>query len=252
MGFRVKFYVIAVAFWFVLVGSASAEAWRLGDERWLAIDTLEAFSARAEDRSFQQVVLRTYRVRQLGEDVSIGGQLATAWQEAAGPGYLNDSTGISEAELFALFHAPRRGRLAMAGRLTTVFETSKFARGQRVLGQDAAIGISGIAGIGGKHFFAETDLQYRESFGDDADQIRHNLTAGLKGKVGMLLLQSFNTASLKSTGSGGTDYDLGQVALSYVAPVRENWSLQFGARQDVYGRNLDTGTAAFFSVWRRL
>ncbi|NNU15911.1 hypothetical protein HK107_06190 [Parvularcula sp. ZS-1/3] len=241
-----------MAFLFALTKGACAEAWRLGDERWLAIDSLEAFSARAEARSFQQVVLRTYRVRQFGDDLSIGGQLASAWQEAAGPGYLNDSTGVSEAELFALFHAPRRGRVALAGRLTTIFGTSKFARGQRVMGQDAAIGIGGIAGVGSEHVFAETDIQYRESFGDDADQVRHNVTTGLKGRAGMVLLQSFNTVSLKSTGSGGTDYDLGQVAFSYVAPLREDWSLQIGARQDVYGRNLDTGTAAFFSIWRRI
>lgn len=242
------FITIAV----LLVPAAWAGAWRLDDGQELTITTVEAFSSEVGARQFEQSVLRSYSEIAIGARSTFGFQLASAWQQASGPGYTNYASGISEAEIFALRHFRRPGGAAFAVRAMGVLGTSKFIDGSRVMGQDAAVAIGALAGHGNERLFGETEVQGRFSVGDDADQLRLNLTGGLKYKRFLLLLQSFNTRSFSSTARGGTDYDLGQISLSAVFPFPRNLSLELGGRQDIYTRNTDPGTTAFFSLWWRV
>lgn len=229
----------------------AAGAWRLDNDEQLSITTIEAFEANAGQRRFEQMVLRSYSEIAAGTTATLGLQLASAWQEASGPGYTNLASGISEAEIFAIHHFARSGGRARAIKLTGILGTSKFIDDSRVMGQDAAIALSGLAGQGNERFFVDSEVQARMSLGDDADQLRVNITGGLKHKGAMLLVQSFNTKSFSATAQGGTDFDLGQVSVSAVVPLWRGIALELGGRQDIYTRNIDAGTTAFLAVWWR-
>ncbi|MEM9838650.1 MAG: hypothetical protein AAF830_05785 [Pseudomonadota bacterium] len=210
---------------------------------------VEAFASEAEDQRFAQVIFREYLELGLGDHLTFGGQFAGAMQESSGPGYAIDSTGTTEAELFILAHNERSGRTARAWRFSGGFPTAKFARGQRVMGQDSFLGIDRVVGYGGDRFFAVADGGGRISLGDDANQLRLSAKVGLKRGRAILLAESFNIVSVSEAQPTGTDFDLGQLSLSAVMPVTRTLQFEVGGRLDTYTRNINPGQAVFFSLW---
>ncbi|GGY47486.1 hypothetical protein GCM10007148_16070 [Parvularcula lutaonensis] len=207
------------------------------------------FAAKGQDYDFSQLTARTYHEYGLTEGFSVGSSVAHAQQQVVGDDYAIYLDGIAQAEIFAQFALPADHTRASSIRLTGVFRTSTFVRGQRAMGQDAAIGLSWLEGVGNDRAFAEAEFGYRRSLGDDADQLRLHTTIGLKHRGGMLLARTFHTKGLFPKDPEGIDYDLGQLGISAVLPIRKRMKLEIGARTDLYTRGIDPGSTAFFSIW---
>lgn len=210
---------------------------------------VEAFSSESGDQRFAQMVFREYLELGLGDRFTIGGQFAGAVQESTGPGYVVEGSGATEAELFVLRHGRQRGRTATAWRFEGGIPTAKFARGQRVMGQDSFVGVAHLIGLGGERFFAVADGGARLSLGNDADQLRLNGKVGLKRGRAILLVESFNIVSPTPAQPGGVDFDLGQLSVSAIMPVTRSLQVEVGGRVDTYTRNIARGQAFFFSLW---
>lgn len=238
-----------VASLLMCAGGAEAGAWPKRPGEALTVQSLEIFETFEAERRFAQVLVRTYAERGLTDAVTIGGQLAHSEQEASGPGYEITASGVSEAELFATLAMGQRSRAVSAFRITGAFATSKSALGNRVMGQDAAIGPSWLLGIGSDRFFAEAETGYRRSLGGDADQLRFNAAAGLKRGEAILMAKTHHVRSVLPKDDDGLDFDLGQVALSAVLPLRPRLRVEVGGRADIYTRRTDPGAALFFSIW---
>ncbi|MEO1657419.1 MAG: hypothetical protein AAFR65_06830 [Pseudomonadota bacterium] len=228
---------------------AYAGAWPEPAGRQLSIETAEYFEAEDQDEGFQQFVSRTFLIRGITETVSVGTVVAYADQQSYGPTFVDAQSGVSQAELFGQWHwAPRFGHAA-ALNLTGVFSTSQDIADGRAMGNDAALQMSTLRGWGNEHVFMEALLGYRRSLGSDRDQIRTDLTLGLKEGEAMLLLQSFTTESVLDGSERGADFDLTQVGLSAVLPLRKSLKIAFGARRDLSVRGIEPGQALFLSLW---
>ncbi len=106
-------------------------------------------------------------------------------------------------------------------------------------------------------YFADIEGAYRERFGGPANELRLDLTLGVKPEDGLMLLaQSFNIIGLGNATTttfvppSAPNYDLSKIQLSGVIDVPYGFSLQAGGSVDVYGRNTGEGESIFLAVWR--
>lgn len=240
--------VVALA---CILNAAAAGAWPEPPGQQLTIETAEYFEAEQQDSGFQQLISRTYFIRGISEHLGFGSVVAYANQLSYGPTSSTSQSGVSEAELFAQVHLNRRGSHATAFNLTGAFSTSQDIADSRAMGNDAALQFSTLRGWGNEQFFLEALFGYRRSLGSDRDQLRANLTLGVKEGDAMILLQSYTTESVMEGSSRGSDFDLTQIGLSAVLPVRQGLQVAFGGRRDLSVRGLDPGQALFFSLWWR-
>ncbi|MEM0930608.1 MAG: hypothetical protein AAGI89_15070 [Pseudomonadota bacterium] len=230
---------------------ALASAWPEEPGRQLTIETAEYFESEDQDEGFQQFISRTYLIRGVTERVSFGTVFAFADQQAYGPTFVETASGVSQAELFGQWHwTPRLGHAAGIN-LTGVFSTSQDIADGRAMGNDAALQLSALRGWGSEHLFVDTLFGYRRSLGSDRDQMRAELTLGVKEGDAMILLQSFTTESVMDGSDRGADFDLTQIGLSAVLPVRKSLKIAFGGRRDLSARNIEPGQALFLSLWWR-
>lgn len=229
--------------------TANAGAWSYDPGTWQTFETLEMFAADGPNYEFSQLTIRTRNEYGLAPRLHVGSVVGHAQQQVSGPNYDIYLDGINQAEVYAQYALPTDGRRVSALRMTGIFKTSTYVQRQRAMGQDAALGLSWLTGVGDEHFFAEADMGYRRSLGDDADQLRLEGTLGLKRGRAMLLVQSFHTKSVLPKDVDGVDYDLGQLSVSAVLPVRKRVRFEIGARADLYTRAIDPGMTAFFSIW---
>ncbi len=104
----------------------------------------------------------------------------------------------------------------------------------------------------GMNGFIDAETGYRIEVGGWADQLRADVTAGLRPTADWLLLaQSFNTVSLGHASSTGADYNLYRIQLSVVHDLTPHVALQVGVWRDMAGRNIALGNAAVAAIWLR-
>ena len=188
-------------------------------------------------------------IRGISERASFGSVIAVANQQSYGPDFVSAQSGFSQAELFGQWHwAPSAGHAA-AINVTGALSTSQDIDDGRAMGNDAALQVSTIRGWGNEHLFVEALLGYRRSLGSDRDQIRTDLTLGLKEGESMILLQSFTTESVMDGSDRGSDFDLTQISLSAVLPLRKSLKMALGGRYDISVRGIEPGQALFLSLW---
>ncbi|HCM84328.1 MAG TPA: hypothetical protein PKW15_00920 [Alphaproteobacteria bacterium] len=116
-------------------------------------------------------------------------------------------------------------------------------------------GHSGV--IGGNNYFLDIQGAYRKRFEGPADEVRMDITAGIKPNENfMLLAQSFNTLGMRNEStaavitSSGPDYDLSKIQISGVLATSYDLSLQLGGAIDVAGRNTGAGKTLFVALWK--
>jgi hypothetical protein len=97
----------------------------------------------------------------------------------------------------------------------------------------------------------------RLRFEDSADELRFDLTAGLRPLPRTLvMLQSFATLGLGNHAVGedgkalGDDYDVWKLAPSVGYEIGPGLTLVGGVEREVWGRNVDRGLRARLSLWR--
>jgi hypothetical protein len=116
-----------------------------------------------------------------------------------------------------------------------------------------------LRALSGYHFslrgwqgFAEAQAAYRFRFGDPADEVRLDLTLGVRPyrKV-MFMAQSFNTLSVGEALNGYTQLQEYKMQVSSVWDVSPCMSLQMGARTTLAGRNIWQEQTYFGGVWTK-
>jgi hypothetical protein len=97
--------------------------------------------------------------------------------------------------------------------------------------------------------FSVQEVGYR--YRDRPDEIRADLTFGLKPWPGtMLLIKSLNIAATKSTAAGAS-YQSGKLALSVVHDIAPDCALEAGIERTVFGRDAIAEKGFRLAVWYR-
>lgn len=85
---------------------------------------------------------------------------------------------------------------------------------------------------------------------DAADEVRLDLTAGLRPAPRWLLLaQSFNTIGLRNATGEGADFDAYKLAPSIGYEIAPGLTLLLGVEREVAGRNIDRGYRLRAAAW---
>lgn len=116
-----------------------------------------------------------------------------------------------------------------------------------------------LGGTGGRvtrfpnnFWFLDVAGRIRKRFGSPADEIHLDWIVGLKTMHERLwyLIKQSNTIGLHNPSNRrGLNYDLNTIEPSVLYWVKRDIGLQFGVKQDFYGRNIGVGTAGFFALW---
>ena len=233
---------------------AMASPWGQPEGEWLSIFKFDYYDTGREDgRQFRQSAFQYYSEHGFGGNWTLGGKTASAYQRITASPYEDERFGMTEAEFFAQRAVPTVDGEALALRLTYAFPTGSqsFLYDDEIQGRDAAIELAGLWGGSEGHTFVATKLGGRASLGDDADELRFDMTLGRHaGERRMWLFDIHSTLSVTDADNDrGTDYDLVTVAPSFVTPINKRFRLQIGARADIWGDGLDTGTGAFLALW---
>lgn len=106
----------------------------------------------------------------------------------------------------------------------------------------------------GQYHFVTSELAIRHLSESQSQQIRFDLGLGIRHQDGSLHLgQIFSSFAMgdSSVNSRFTSNssDLIKTQISTVEPILDDVSLQVGAYQDVWGRNVGNGTAFFVALW---
>ncbi len=105
---------------------------------------------------------------------------------------------------------------------------------------------------GGWTGFGEVQAAFRYRAGLPADEVRLDVTLGLRPLPDwMLLAQQFSTFGLKNNEPMGADYDIHRLQLSIVHDLTPSVSLQLGAFREYAGRNTALGNAVIAALWLR-
>lgn len=107
----------------------------------------------------------------------------------------------------------------------------------------------------GLDIFSVQEIAYRYRDRSRPDEVRADVTFGLKPAPGtMLLAKSLNTGALKQTPDGEL-FRSSKLSLSVVQALPEDWlpgmSVEAGAEQTVFGRSTLDGTTYRIAVWYR-
>jgi hypothetical protein len=112
------------------------------------------------------------------------------------------------------------------------------------------VGYGGV--VLGMDVFAEAQAGYRWRSGRHADEARLDLTLGVRPLSRFLvLLQSFNSLSLRRMPGDDGRYRQHKLQVSGVLDLTETWSMQAGVFGSVAGRNGLRERGVVLGVWRK-
>lgn len=109
--------------------------------------------------------------------------------------------------------------------------------------------------LSGLDIFSVQEIAYRYRDSSRPDEVRADITLGLKPRTGtMLLMKSLNTVAVTSA-SNGDRHSTSRLALSVVQALPETlapgWSVEAGAEQTIFGRSTIHDTTVRIALWRR-
>jgi hypothetical protein len=108
----------------------------------------------------------------------------------------------------------------------------------------------GFATEGGDAFL-DAQGAFRLNRGDDADELRLDLTAGLRpAPRWLVMVQSLNTVGLRNADRSGDDFDVYKLAPAVGYEIGWGATLLLSVEREIAGRNIDRGTRAKLAVWR--
>ncbi|MDO8839559.1 MAG: hypothetical protein Q7V31_11585 [Parvibaculum sp.] len=103
----------------------------------------------------------------------------------------------------------------------------------------------------GIDIFTVQEVGYRYRDRDRPDEVRADITLGLKPWPGiMLLAKSLNTVATRPT-PAGQSFQSGKVALSLVYDITSDCALEAGIERSVFGRNAIVEDGLRLAVWYR-
>lgn len=238
---------------------ATAGAWtRAPGETFLSVSTS---TYRTDDGGYEEMFGALYGEYGLREGLTVGG--AAELSNPVGP-----SAPLEDRLTWSAFARVRLHEGAAGDPLSLQIGASYARQGLRA-GEPQQRATDGfeldLRGLYGRGFatalgdaFYDAQAGVRLRFGDPADELRLDLTAGLrpKGEPGdwldgdwLALVQSFGALSLRNGAGGDDGFDSLKLSLSVARRVREGAHLGVGVEREVAGRNIDKGVRVKLFVW---
>ncbi|MEL7489196.1 MAG: hypothetical protein AAGJ73_00640 [Pseudomonadota bacterium] len=208
----------------------------------------------ATDR-FERIETDTYFEYGLTGKTILGGKIVYGTSTLKNEFESVSVSGVSEAELFLQRQVWSRGKNVASVSITGAIPNNVEAGLRPGVANDGpAAEIRVLFGRRlterPREFYVGAEAGFRKRFGDAADQGRIDITAGYQpAEKFLLLLQSFNTISVRNETGEGADFDAYKIAPSLVWRGGRRWALQGGVIHEYAGRNLATGTTYFFGLW---
>jgi len=234
-----------------LARTAAAAAWTLAPGAGFVSASASYFST-GGDEAFEEVTTSTYGEYGAAEGFTIGGVIESSKPVGA---VSDQSTDVTLAAFGRLrLHSGAAGDpfSLQAGVVVPLDTLSRT--GAQQLDSEQEVDLRALYGRGfatgwGDAFY---DLQggVRIKLRDGADEVKLDLTAGLRPAPGwLLLIQSFSTIGMRNNGEGGSDFDVFRLAPSVGYELWTDVTLLLGIEQDVAGRSIDKGTRLKLAVW---
>jgi hypothetical protein len=246
--------------------AANAGAWMLARGSGQAITTFSAYRSTGgyDDRGnpvpgakYERLELDTYLEYGLTNAITIGAQPRYQWAWSGSGASRQSSSGWSDIDLFV-----RRRLWDVHGWVSSVqalavlpdaYDPHKSpAPGTGRAAYEARL----LAGRNlGAHNWGYLDVEtaYRVGTSGLSDQIRGDITLGLKPRADWLAIAEF-TSTISTTlgdGTAGASYDLSKLRLSVVRNLTQTASVELGYWRDVAGRRVGLGNSIFLSCWLR-
>ncbi|MEM7268692.1 MAG: hypothetical protein AAF401_05510 [Pseudomonadota bacterium] len=117
---------------------------------------------------------------------------------------------------------------------------------------EARIGLAYGRGIALRDWggWAEAGLTARHRFGPPADEVKLDLTLGIRPTDDWVAIgQVFATMGLRNEGVGGSNFDAIKLSLAIGRRLDDRRTLLFFAAQDLWGRNLNKGGEIGVTIW---
>jgi len=243
---------------------ASASPWARGDGRVFIASNAEYFSAEGDflastpndfTDKYQRYEARTYGEFGLTDSITLGGTIVYGVSEISNELEIRNASGFSQLEGFIQHQLWKGiqdvGAIRLIGAAPTRFETG-VRPGIETDG--AAIEARFLYGrnliAGSSKLFSTVEVGYRKRLGNAADFGQLDFTFGYEpSPKWLLLLQSFNTISVRNSETEGTDFDIFKVSPSVAWRIGDRWSIQAGMTYEYAGRNIPTGNTYFLSLW---
>jgi len=265
-------FVPALVLGLAAAGPAWAGAWTQEQGRGQLITTVTAYRVtsgydrdrkRVDQTRFEKLELQPYFEYGVTAWLTVGAAPSYQWL-SSGTGDARDrNQGLADAELFARTRLYRDEAQVVSAQGMVRVPMGYSTRDTPALGYDQVdlearllYGRSGRIGWG--DWFVNLEGAYRWRLDTPADEVRLDLTAGLRPwERWQLLAQSFNIIGMRNAGGGPTvqpsapDYDLFKLQLSVVYDLTPTWSVQFGGYTEYAGRNTGAGNALLVALWTR-
>lgn len=216
----------------------------------------------AEDlRRFTKLEYSPYIEYGLTDSFTVGAQPFFQLARQNQSGDRPENLGIGDIDIFARQRVWRSERtvLSVQGLISppgTSDANENPSLGRAQLDLEGRVLVGTALELAGVPTFYNAEAALRKRFEDPADELRLDVTAGVRpAPRWMLLVQSFNTIGLGNpSGEGeeqtsGTDFDRFKLQLSVVRALTDRLSLQVGGFREYAGRNTGLGNAGFVALW---
>jgi hypothetical protein len=244
--------------------TAWAGAWPQEPGQWQAIEQFTYYQAAVQGTgphgepvgigTYHQMEFAPYVEYGLTDRWTLGTQprLQSVWTESAGATKWSD--GLAQLNVFArytVYHGDYdvvavQGQVGVPGAATSADPQVAYPNTEYELRGLYGHGFS----LGSWTGFTDAEVAGRLRMGADADEVRLDLTAGVRPVPDwMLLVQSFSTIGLRDNGPGGADYSITKLYASLVYDITPRVSVQVGGYRELAGRNVSLGNAGLLALW---
>ena len=245
--------------------AATAGAWPQAPDQWQVIQQLTLYQAITQGFDnkgrpvsagrYTQFEYSPYIEYGLSDRWTLGAQprVQTVWNGTSGNTRRTD--GLAQANLFARYTAWRgtndvvsiQAQYGQRGAATSKSPQVAYSSTEYEL---RLLYGHGFDFGGGWTGFTDIEVAGRARSGTSADELRIDVTAGVRPRFDLLfLLQSFSTIGLKDQSPGGSNYDITKLQLSAVYSLTPAVAIQIGGYTELAGRNVSLGNAGLVALW---
>ena len=246
---------LAAAMLAAFPGIASASAWTRPSGEILLINRGEYFRGSHLSARYEQIATSLYLEAGLNDALMLGGTLFYADQVNDGV-FAGASSGIATAEIFLQARLRQTDKAVVSasvlyGAETNVSRVLAAGTGEMVE-QDAGLETALHYGRNIGPVFLSAKAGYRTSLGLDPERLNTELVIGWKpDHRWMVMVKSLTTTSLTDGNRPLSDFDIYRLEPVIAWTPKGRTTYELGLRADIEGRNIATGTAAFFGIWSR-
>lgn len=238
-----------VLVWIATATFAMAAAWTRAEGAGFTSQSTKFFTTEATsdaDPAFRKITASSYIEYGLYDGVTIGGELDYAMRADGAEESLTRA--FVRARLWRTDYDVLSAELGAGYPVLDALSADNSARDVTPdLRLSLAYGRGLTWGAGG---WAEAALIFRKRFRSPADEIKLDLTLGLRPTERIVLIaQAFGTLGLRNEGPFGANYDALKISASAGYRITDTRTLLFGIAQDILGRNIDLGTEIGVTIW---